>query len=57
MKSVGYGSEQVQGSEGDGAQRCQSGPSARPENDRKTTGFSKPLGSEFDFGKEKVKVW
>jgi hypothetical protein len=52
-KSVGYGSEQVQGSEGDGALR-------RPQdrkNDRKTTGFSKPLSPELNFGKEKVKVW
>jgi hypothetical protein len=25
-------------------------PSARPENDRKTTGFTKPLKPEFNFG-------
>jgi hypothetical protein len=26
------------------------------KNDRKTTGFTKPLRPEFNFGKEKVKV-
>jgi hypothetical protein len=32
-------------------------PPARPENDRKTTGFTKPLSPEFNLGKEKVKFW
>src|SRR5450631_4159253 len=27
----------------------------RPENDRKTTGFTKPLRPKLNFGKEKVK--
>ena len=54
-KSVGYGSEKVQGSDGDGALRRPSGPSARPENDRKTTGFTKPPVPELNFGIEKVK--
>jgi hypothetical protein len=27
------------------------------KNDRKTTGFTKPLRPELNFGKEKVKVW
>jgi hypothetical protein len=37
--------------------RRPSGPSARPENDRKTTGFTKPLRPEMNFGKETVKFW
>jgi hypothetical protein len=57
VEEINYGSKQVQGSEGDGALRHPSGPSARPENDRKTTGFTKPLEPELNFGKEKVKVW
>jgi hypothetical protein len=27
------------------------------KNDRKTTGFTKPLKPELNLGKEKVKVW
>jgi len=27
------------------------------KNDRKTTGFTKPLRPEFNLGKETVKVW
>jgi hypothetical protein len=27
------------------------------KNDRKTTGFTKPLRPELNFGKEKVKFW
>jgi hypothetical protein len=50
-KSVGYGSEQFQCSDGDGA-LCR--PLGRPQ-DRKTTGITKPLRPEFNFGKEKVK--
>jgi hypothetical protein len=52
-----YDSEQVQGSDGDGALRRASGPSARPENDRKTAGFTNPLKPELNFGNETVKVW
>jgi hypothetical protein len=48
-------SKQVQGSEGERALRRPSGPSARPENDRKTTGFTKPPVPELNFGIEKVK--
>jgi hypothetical protein len=53
-----HGSEQVQCSEGgDGALRRPWWPSARPENDRKTAGFTKPLRPELNLGKEKVKDW
>ena len=48
-------SKQVQGSEGEGALHRPSRPSARPENDRKTTGFTKPPVPELNFGIEKVK--
>jgi hypothetical protein len=46
----------AQGPDVEGALRHQSGLSARLENDRKTTGFTRLLRPEYDFGKEKVKV-
>jgi hypothetical protein len=47
--------KQVQGSEGEDTLRRPSESSARPENDWKTTGFTKPPVPELNFGIEKVK--
>jgi hypothetical protein len=57
VAEIVYGSEPVQGSEGDGARAVRRGRSQDRKNDRKTTGFTKPRRPELNLGKEKVKVW
>jgi hypothetical protein len=57
VAEIVYGSEPVQGSEGDGARAVRRVRPQDRKNDRKTTGFTQPLKPELNFGKETVKVW
>jgi hypothetical protein len=56
VAEIVYGSEPVQGSEGGGARAVRRVCPQDRKNDRKTTGFTKPLRPELNLSKEKVKV-